>query len=612
MLNVKQFNRARSNMPRFRQPLIIWSLVTMTFLGTYLILPATGLILVIATIFLLWSMPTIRGELLMSAFTIFIFLVALASGIISYQLSLETSKVVHSAAFVLYAIASILFWSNPRRTIKSQDLGSFVGAFFLLAATVSCIFREPNTWFRFATSGDSANVLLFFLEQQVQLGIKPGISSYPVPMVSSILELGIPSGAIQLPARYLMESFASSWILLLVLNTILVGQFVSNRISNQTGRNKIVSSGAASFVPLSWIFAGYPMDYGFINAQVALAVIFAMMISLDSDFITDSRKFSILVSSGLLLLATWAPLVLFPIGLLFYWFSKSKFGNLVADIRARPLLPIVSVVLFVCYTAFFVVPNLIHKFGLLSLPGAIFPIPSLVYVTFALLLGLLICLKIGSAQTNASLYGVVLIGVGVIGSAFLAKGYDWNFSGYYPAKFLWLVSLVGIVVMISILFEHLSVRRSFFRSWLSVSISLFLVIASLVPFEFLPGYKSVPALGQVLGDSRSIKNPNSILKISTFAEQRMVPFYWKTNSPDESFINFWNLQLRSMPMEKYFDRRVVAYGMYKKETVADLCETLEIINLGNFEVLTSDDLLLANGLECPKLNIKLSRSDLSE
>jgi hypothetical protein len=136
--------------------------------------------------------------------------------------------------------------------------------------------------------------------------------------------------------------------------------------------------------------------------------------------------------------------------------------------------------------------------------------------------------------------------------------------------------------------------------------SLVTVFAPVSPIQ---GYESTGIVGQVLGSSRAVMDRNSLARVQAPSESRWMNFYWKTRDPDEAFINFWNLQLRSIPMDKFLSRRLVAYGLYEKDTREDLCKAISEINLYNLRVITNDTTLLGADLVCNNKKYEVVRYD---
>jgi hypothetical protein len=558
---------------------------------------ANGLALVLSILVFVASMTRYKVAERIAVFVLISLCFALLTSTLANLLGIR----IHTlhAVFALLNLAITILRRKPQHQLGDSglkvSLGAFLGGALLIVSALSAFISNSDTWFAFAMSGDSANNILFQMEHQIVNGIRPGVNTNAVPMSASLLQLSSISDVVNATFKDLIVGYSIIWLVLTIFGSILVGVYFSSCFEENKPLAQFLASSIGSLLPLIWYFSGYSFDYGFLNTQILLVIFTAVLVLYKSQNISKLDKLTFLVLTSTLILATWSPLVLLTLGLGAFLIGKEALRQTLAEPAFRKIAFVSALLSLAGYSIFYVLPNLLQNGSSLAQPGAVFPIGLEVHIFLAvtLIVSSIVARQIGDSGSAAS--SLTLVMTGTIGSIILARGYDWNFSGYYSAKFLWLISLIGIIEVCRLGISIISKNTLRFSNWILTGGTSWLLVLSIAPVSPIQGYESAGAIGQLNGNSRAVINSNSISRIQAPSESKWTNFYWKTNDPDEAFINFWNLQLTSSPIYNFFSRRLIAYGLYEKNTREDLCDAISEIGLNDLRVITNDVVLLLEG-----------------
>jgi hypothetical protein len=455
--------------------------------------------------------------------------------------------------------------------------------------------------FSWVMMGDSANNILFARETTYSDGIRLGGDENPVPLPAALIALAMSAGRAATPLSELLRhdiaAFALVWGMIVALACYLAG--VSASICVESSRRWLVAvvGAGASLIPLSWFVTGYPIEYGFFNAHVALVVVFASWIAAKSSAGNPALALSALLAGCTLMLAVWSPLVLVPLALVLGVFLRNR-RELLA-LRGRQLvLPIVAVVQLAIFGIVGTLPSLVAQGGFLSGVGGIVPFPRTIIIVAAVgslaVAGFALWRKRADvAIALASVVAAGVVGIGVLLFLSRAQPSPWT---YYPTKLAWLMTIVFAVVALGTLVGVLPLMRPFLLSLVVLCLGVGTLGALYYAARSVPSFVGHDPIPRILADDFGA-NDDVAERIFSLSDPESPHLLWKSADPAEGSINFWLLQMRADPTKEHRDLRVFAYG--HGDSVDDLCDIVTAMG-GRVTVITADSSLpAAVAAACP-------------
>jgi hypothetical protein len=580
-----------------------------------------GVLAAVHWAYFLW--PRVGGTASIGVVTLFGLWLVLATELLVYPSSLP---ILQSFIVALVLISAIPLWGSERHRVAPALQGAWrrflrnylpalMGSATWAATLVVAQFLPGASRLAWVTAGDSANNILMARDILLDGGIRLGDGSNPVPLSSGLVALlvaPVSVGQDSVLARDLV-GLASLWSLLIIGSCFLIGllaKIILTRLA-LTGWSSGAVVAISSLIPITWFYSGYPLEYGFLNAELALLILFAGLIILFAGEQYPALTLSSLFIVATLLLAVWSPLVLIPsaLGLVVFIRSRKELWKL----RGLPLVGLVlSILQFLFFVFVATIPSLLTLGSALSAGGGafVFPVQLLIVLALTAVLGAL-----GASQTWKSLdfQGVLAVFVGgVVGLLILlfanrALPEVWT---YYPLKFLWLACVLGLVF--STIYVFAIVVKYVKITWRVVVGGLAVLLAAVLILQWapaqVPGYATQSPVARVLagnflGDADHVLN-----RILSYEETGKLNFLWKTGDPVEGAINFWILQDRANTLTPAgHEFRLYAYAIYDQDDVNSIC-TLAELNGGSLVVTTADSSVSSQlSAACPQLDITVSR-----
>ncbi len=458
--------------------------------------------------------------------------------------------------------------------------------------------------------GDTANNTLIARDVIMRDGLAAGANANPVPLTSALLAFemapGRVSAADSLLARNDILAIASLWAVAIAVLCVVAGAVVALMVRAVGAPLPVTlaAGGAASLLPLSWFFSGYPMEYGFLNAQPAMVVVLGAVAAHFAVRRSPAASFIVQCLAATLALAVWSPLVLVPLALaaitgVRYRARVWRVGGVV-----RVLLW-VSIAQFVLFAFGLTLPAVINAPTSLVAPGGVFSfrhwlLPALAVV--ALAGSLLAFRRILHDVVIAVAATAVASGAGLAFLLFVARNLENPWS-YYPLKFSWLMAAAVLVLLVGA--AAAMCVRYLRRVWLLV-VGLLLVAAVTVGFlEWAPHsgapYISNSAIGHVLAGDLPGNGDDAADEIFDDARPDVGHILWQSGDPLEGTINFWVWQLWANSITGDFELRTAAYGLYDHDDIDDLCRIIGYMDAT--VVVETQDATLVDQLHdaCPTL-----------
>lgn len=342
------------------------------------------------------------------------------------------------------------------------------------------------------------------------------------------------------------------WSAIVILTCLLAATVASLALQNAKSVIRWVGILGSIALPLTWFYSGFAVRFGFYNASIVTMVLLGVWIvwlNHESNIPVSILAFCL---GSIVLLATWAPLVLvsgFFIAYLLMLHIKallSGWKNLVTTLTAFLLLG--------GYTVFVTLRDLTREGGALAVDGGIF---DFLPVQFGLVTVLAVIVSLLMAHfMKQSLWGngvLVVVLAAIFGTGFLAfqRRNAESMWGYYPIKFGWLITTLLIVIIFVGLLYLIS------RMTISVFYETTFVIASgavvvlLMALSGLVSPKNVlTPVGIVTDTSAELKNDylQQLSRMAVVGEKNIAVGYSPTPQEDLAFNN-WLLQINSQSSE---------------------------------------------------------------
>lgn len=502
---------------------------------------------------------------------------------------------------------------------RSAWIPACLGSVVVVVAMVVSVIRDSGFRFSWVMAGDTANNILFAREVIEAGGVRVGADENPVPLPSALMAVMMSSGRGSVHASKLIEhdlaAFSQLWGLLIALLCLLVGTLVAaiarTSLSNPIALGAIAAT--ASLLPLSWLFTGFALEFGFFGSHLALVILFASLLIFLGSPSHPVIAVGVLAAAATLLLAVWSPLVLMPLclGLVVVVRSCRK---LIASRGPAMVLLVGAVAQFVAYGLAVVLPGLLFLGSFLAAPGGIVRLPLVLIVGLPLvavvLAGFLFRSISRSKVTTVAWGAFAIVTASALGLAVLLfvsrdQPSPWT---YYPSKFAWTSSLL-VLVLVAGLVPAAAARlfRASLSAWVGPTALLVLVSAVLV---WAPGYpdgvaRTVPLARLAGGEPFAPRDGSSTAeKILELADPTAAHLMWESSREDQATINFWLIQLWANSLKENPELRVLAYqiiaeGTHSFEESNSPCELIELMG-GEVTIVTSNTELEAElGESCP-------------
>lgn len=514
------------------------------------------------------------------------------------SISILVGTVVVNAVVGLAGSALLMFGRAPVSLPRAGALvawaGAFVGAVVWLGGLAIARFRPGAAHYSWVMLGDGANNLLFGRVIIAEHGIAVGANANPVPLPAGLLALSMRSardgGASEL-LRADIGGFAQVWMLLIALTCVLCGLVAIRLVGRQRPIVAALTGAVASLLPMTWFVSGYPLEYGFFNADVILPLALVCCLAFLEVRRRPAAALLAFFFAATAMLATWGPLVLIPVSFGLVAVVR-HFRALVAERGWMLVALIVGVVQVVAYGVGVTLPTLLTAGGALSSAGGAYPVSKSLSVAVAALTLILAVVR-GTRVRDMGLTLVVTLGAALaLGLAILlfSNRHASTLWGYYPLKFLWLsvvlLLVVGVGLLGSVIAEFILVR------WLAIvalAASGALLVAGTGALNSVDGYDGRPPLKRIFDGAFFGSGDTSFDTLVALADRQPPNLLWRSGDPLEKGINFWLMQTRAGLADKNFDLRYAAYT-YQGTDVNELCKIGGLMGPG-LRVHTADNLV---------------------
>jgi hypothetical protein len=602
-------------------PVIFAALVIATAIGTMLGMPLWPLFAAAALPWTVASASRIGGfASVMGAVLVSLWLIVMVLMVTPFvPLPMHTTVTVLWTMIGLGGVVMTIgrdIHARPRATtIATWGPASLGGLFWIVLTAISA--QVPGaSRLALVVHGDSANNVLFARQVLYNDGIAVGPQENPVPLPSALLALAMAPGREGLEPSELLRNdltaFAGVWAMVIAGVCLLSGVVAAAIVARADAGNVTVGAVGAvvSFVPLTWLVTGYPLEFGFFNAHIALLIVLAAFAGYLVEERSPAHSLALLCLTATLLLTVWSPFVLLPAAL-----------ALVVLLRHRRTLPAVRgwsgilllafFVQLVLYGLLVVLPSFLALSGFLSAPGGAHSVPR--WILGAIIIATLVLALVAfRSPRHPIIFGLLATSagglVGLLALLFLSRNAPTPWT-YYPLKYMWLITVVMLILSLGVVAAAIVHRIG--NRWIRV-VALLAAAGLLVAFlDFVPRAttrenQSGPVIkllrGEFLGHGDDVVD-----EITALADPEQSHLLWRSGIAHEDTINFWVMQMWADSLVEHDELRIAAYGPNNPADVSRLCGIIGL--MGGGTIVHSADAGLAGELEatCPEAQATVTR-----
>lgn len=366
--------------------------------------------------------------------------------------------------------ALLYLFRFPRLRLPSSGFAVCASACYLLALLIGTLYVPVRTrhgsgpsW---AMWGDAVNNIVIARFMIHDGGLNSFTNPQSSPLTSALIALSAAVGRSRVEPDDLLRHdvvAASSLWLLMILTVAVLAALVGWRMS-LGGRSwiRIIGSLGLAVFTTSWYFLGVAFEFGFYNSTLGLIGLLSAWLAWLTVRNNPRISLATLIAAAIMMLATWAPLAVIPIGLaalVLVWFAPwlPIFSYRFRSDRVGQPLGWATWLLFAlpvpAYFLIFSLPDLRRQGYALASPGAIIALPQR---HVALVIFFVVATALIYAAANNRWYEFIglttVLAFSALGLGFLmyqrisAGESRW---GYFPIKMAWTLLCLLLVIAVS-------------------------------------------------------------------------------------------------------------------------------------------------------------------
>lgn len=470
-----------------------------------------------------------------------------------------------------------------------------------------------------AMNGDSANNIHLARHVLSENGLVP--LGNPVPLPSALLAMAMSLGRPEGSAggellRHDLEALGVFWALAIAATAVLLGLVASSLLDRARPALIAIASAAGSLLGATWFVSGLPIESGYSNVHVALPIALASWLAFLRSERSPRLSTAVILALGVLLLATWTPLVALTVALT----AALVVRNRRRLPRPRPgilVIIVIGAVAVVVGITLLVLPTLIKNAGALGTPGHGYPFTGWLLAVCALVAtgGAVGLRRVLAVPLVEGLVAVVVasLAVTVALMAFVPGEQPW--TGYYPTKFTYIVTVVVLALALSVLVRRVAQRGAVVAKVTAASVTV-LLLCTLGPAPDRQDFAIDQPLARILTSTVWNEGDESVQTVLANTGLDHAVVLWDSRSPDEAMINFWLFEFEGGQLGGNADVRKISIagyrvfrdtGSYTPPPVAVLCKVVDGLG-GPVVVITANPQLEAEiAATCPFASVRVSR-----
>lgn len=421
-----------------------------------------------------------------------------------------------------------------------------------------------------AMNGDGANNIHFARTLLANHGITASLGN-AVPLGDVLLAVAAWPARAQLSPSGLLEhdlvALGTLWSLAIAATGLLLGLVVSSLLEGKRPLVIGVGAAAGSLLVLTFFVTGLPIDSGYLNVDVALPFALGTWLAFLHWRRAPLLATVLLFCFGFLLLSVWTPLIVIPASLVVVLGVRNWSRMRVAKARTA-IIAGAAAVLALAYLLFVSLPALQGSGEALTTGGHGFPFTG--WILLGALVVAVACAVLLRPLELPVLEGLIASGLAAIaGYLFLlyatfATSDPW--LGYYPTKFMWMLTVVFGAIALSLLLRLIAERVRAGRTQvvaIAIASAAALLLAALGPAPTRDHYVIEQPLPRILAGHTWNTGESTAKVILAADKQDGSVVLWNSGDPDEAFINFWELDFRGSGLEGTHNARVFTVLAYR-------------------------------------------------
>lgn len=480
------------------------------------------------------------------------------------------------------------------RPFAAALIGPVLWAGFQLASQLLPAYQRLSWLMR----NDSMNNLIFAREVLRNGGIRLGDLQNPAPLPSSLLAVFMQPGRNGVDPALLLQhdltGMGVAWGILIMATSLLAGLTASAmaRRAGASTRFQVLGAVLGAVGVLSWYATGLAMENGFVNTDVSLPVLLALILVATSTQLSAPMRVSALALGSTVMLAVWSPLGIIPIALLALAVLAGR-RELLAQGRAATIAVGVALVQLLAWGVGVTVPTLLSQREALAGAGGIFR--SAWWVVFALGIAVVVLDRVAAGSgwrvRSPSLPVAVLAAFAGIGVLLFVSRRALDIWTYYPVKFAWFVTLLLGIIALGLAVGVVGARVSgpaLRRTLLAVLSGAVALLVVWTP-DITPNLAMNPLDRLVRSQTlERIQGVHEVILANSDAEHPVL--FW--NGLDDAIawgepdVDLWLISLKADTLNTT-PLRQAAYSSYSDRSIGQLCLLIPLMG-PNLTVVTRD------------------------
>ena len=547
--------------------------------------------LVVATAVLRFA-PRLGADLAFASAIIVALVVVLAVPLLTRAVPVPL-EIAPAAALVLIGLmmaAGIGALPRPsRRAVVSWSASALGGAVWVVVTGASLL-SPSSSAMGWVLGGDSANNLLFARQGIARGSIWLAADENPVPLPAALLTSALVPGRGGAPddlLRHDVMGLVLTWSAVIVVVCLLAGRLLAVFAGDRP--HSVVAAAVGSVLPLTWFVSGYPIEFGFFNAHLAFVLLLAGLLVALHGRRQPALALGVLALSAVLVLATWAPLVLVPAAVGLVIVVRDRRALWLTRGPSLLLLGLAGVAL-VGWGLAATLPVLLAQGDALGAPGGVF-VFSRWFVLAILGGGLVAGLALRrDARSRGVIVVVVVVALSVAWAVLLygARASADPFVSYYPAKVAWLGAVLVVLLTTGVAWRLAGgVRPQSSRRLARAGVAVAVALAVVVAPALRTAYVQIPPLVRIVSGSFAPGGDVQTERIFSQVDPVSPRLLWRSGDPNERGLNFWSLMMAGGIEPTYLPLRIAAGGEYGDST-EELCRVIGLIPAETTVVVTAD------------------------
>lgn len=477
---------------------------------------------------------------------------------VDLALTLTSSLIVVGAAAVAVLAARRKHLRLPSRSTINLMTQALPVPVLAGAVAIVIAVRSGGNRLSWGMNNDAATNTMLARYMWNSGGIDTDVNPNASPLLQALIVANAAPGRASLASAELLghdlQRNAQLWIVVVLLASVIAALLVVRAARGQSTTVRVAAAAIGGAIPLSWYVTGVSLQFGFMNAPLAVALLCALWVVWTEAPRAPVAALGALALMTTAMLTSWAPLAILPLTLgagLVLTHRSRLWGE---SSHAQRVWGLVCGLQMVIYMVIITLPDFLASSAGLGLDGGMANMtPAAIVVASSTTLFVAL---IGWALQGRGhvLYGAVLL----TASSTVAVGYlvyqrrlTESLWGYYPAKFSWFVSILFIIVIVASL-----------ASWkvaeprTRVSSLTMLAAATVAAFGLLA---QVPPNGATLDVARAVLDPRSgapagsvdeaivdLIRISDPTSRDLAVRL----GPHDRFVNYWLIHMTA-PDERH-------------------------------------------------------------